>query len=89
MSDPLVKPLDLGGGIENAEIRFYADDGRPGGLYYEHQCVGGKLSPGWIPFEGSYKWDVIKLDPLTLAPSLLCRACGHHGFVRDGKWVKA
>ena len=26
---------------------------------------------------------------LTLSPSVLCRRDGHHGFVRDGKWVPA
>lgn len=32
---------------------------------------------------------VVLADPLTLEPSLACRACGHHGFIRDGKWVPA
>jgi hypothetical protein len=27
-------------------------------------------------------------EHLTLSPSLLC-SCGDHGFIRDGKWVKA
>ena len=89
MSQTLVKPIDLGGGIQNAEVRFYADDGRPGGLYYEHPCKDGKLSPGWIPFEGPQAWQLLKLEPLTLSPSLLCRSCGHHGFVREGRWVSA
>lgn len=26
---------------------------------------------------------------LTIEPSLLCRTCGHHGFIRDGRWVAA
>jgi hypothetical protein len=26
---------------------------------------------------------------LTLSPSLLCMRCGDHGFIRNGKWVKA
>lgn len=28
-------------------------------------------------------------EHLTVAPSVLCRRCGHHGFIRDGKWVAA
>lgn len=28
-------------------------------------------------------------EHLTISPSLLCRTCGHHGFIRDGKWVPA
>lgn len=35
------------------------------------------------------KWDLIQVEPLTLSPSLLCRLCGDHGFVREGKWVPA
>lgn len=26
-------------------------------------------------------------EHLTIHPSLLCRTCGHHGFIRDGRWV--
>lgn len=33
-------------------------------------------------------WKIEYMDPLTLSPSLMC-ACGDHGFVRDGKWVRA
>lgn len=35
------------------------------------------------------RWTVESWEPLTLSPSLLCRACGNHGFVRQGKWVPA
>lgn len=34
-------------------------------------------------------WDVLSVNPLTLSPSLLCKACGHHGFIRQGRWVPA
>lgn len=34
------------------------------------------------------KWQVESWEPLTLSPSILC-SCGDHGFVREGKWVKA
>ena len=45
-------------------------------------------------------WDLLSLHPLHIEPSLLCRShlwrsghdeeeCGDHGFIRDGKWVKA
>lgn len=35
------------------------------------------------------EWDLIKADPLTLAPSILCQVCKRHGFVRERKWVEA
>ncbi len=28
-------------------------------------------------------------EHLTISPSLLCRTCGNHGFIRDGRWVAA
>jgi hypothetical protein len=34
-------------------------------------------------------WKVESWEPLTLSPSLLCRRCGDHGHIRDGKWVPA
>ena len=33
------------------------------------------------------RWDLIKLNPLTLAPSILRRECGVHGWIRGGRWV--
>lgn len=30
---------------------------------------------------------LVSEEPLTIEPSLLCRTCGHHGWVRDGRWV--
>lgn len=33
-------------------------------------------------------WTVQCWDPLTCNPSFLCH-CGDHGFIRDGKWVRA
>lgn len=34
-------------------------------------------------------WQVESLDPLTLSPSIVCRECGIHGFIRGGRWVSA
>lgn len=36
------------------------------------------------------RWQVLRSGrELTLSPSLLCRTCGNHGWIRDGKWVPA
>lgn len=39
------------------------------------------------------QWRVESLTPLTLSPSVLCSpelgGCGHHGFIREGRWVQA
>lgn len=37
--------------------------------------------------EGMPLHTVVSWDPLTLSPSLLCTACGHHGHIRGGRWV--
>jgi hypothetical protein len=34
-------------------------------------------------------WQVQAWEPMTLTPSLLCRTCGRHGFIRQGRWVEA
>ena len=34
-------------------------------------------------------WTVKSWNPLTIEPSILCRLCGDHGFIRGGKWVPA
>lgn len=86
------KPLDLGGDITNAEVRFI--DGEPSGVYYMHPCVDGKVRAGYVPIARvpappHNEWKLEQLEPLTISPSLLCTACKHHGFIRDGKWVRA
>lgn len=65
------------------------DAGRIAGMYYEHPGLNGETCPSWITFKPDWKdgWDVLSWEPLTLSPSLLCRACGHHGFVQQGRWV--
>lgn len=65
---------------------------------YNYWCGGG------VTFAGhsfGTTWDVESYEPLTISPSLLCRAhvrvngeatmteCGDHGFIRNGMWVKA
>jgi hypothetical protein len=57
-------------------------------------CVGGIVfdSPTAraIEREGRPMWAVQSWEPLTISPSLLCwQPCGDHGFIREGKWVRA
>ena len=35
------------------------------------------------------KWTVESWEPLTISPSVLCRVCGDHGWIRAGQWVPA
>jgi hypothetical protein len=70
------------------------------GLIVEHKKPDGSDCAGAITFDGEVqqrvhpqapKWVVESWDPLTVSPSLLCRAegCTDHGFIRDGRWVPA
>lgn len=79
---------DLGEGVV-IERRYI--DGQLDGIWYEHPSTvsaSGRCS-GYAPVKPAWKdgWDVVSVKPLTLAPSLVCRACGHHGFIREGRWV--
>lgn len=84
-------PIDIGLGV-TIEIRSL--EGVPAGLDYWHPCADGRRAIGWIPFAGhpvdaGHSWTVEQGDPITISPSLLCRDCGHHGFIRGGRWVPA
>ena len=70
------------------------------GATIEHKRPDGTPCAGWVAFAGRAwaahfapgsiaTWVVESDDPLTLSPSVLCRTCGDHGFVRAGRWVKA
>lgn len=90
--------LDLGDGHQ---IIFATYDGEVAGGNVMHAPVEGKCGGnGWVSFEGrkwhngfnagtTPGWKVESDNPLTLSPSILCRACGDHGFIRNGKWERA
>jgi hypothetical protein len=70
-----------------------------GAIVYHLHRVTGSLCISSIMFDipaireawngnGSF-WTVDSLEPLTVSPSLLCRECGDHGFIRGGRWVVA
>jgi hypothetical protein len=86
--------VDIGHGVT---IKIHRLDGVPAGLSYEHPhptLPAPYVCSGYVPFAGrpadtGNGWTVEADEPLTISPSLLCRACGHHGFIRGGKWVPA
>lgn len=91
--------LDIGDGV-SIELRYA--DGVLGGVEYRHPIPDGASSvnplkrvgycSGYVNIKGrpfAERWDLVSLEPLTLAPSLLCTACGHHGHIVNGKWVPA
>jgi hypothetical protein len=76
--------------VQSDGVRHFVDEHqRPDG---QGDCAGSGriLNPGQArPADGKSYWVVESEEPLTLSPSLLCTACGDHGFVRDGAWVPA
>ena len=77
----------------------YQDENRVG-AHIKHNTPDGTPCDGWVTFAGRSwancfpvgdipVWTVEQEDPLTLSPSVLCRGCGDHGFVRAGRWVRA
>jgi hypothetical protein len=85
--------IDIGHGVR---IRMTSYRGVTAGLIESHpRPDNGERCSGTVTFdlvqtvdlESRPRWGVISRDPLTLQPSIKCRACGHHGFIRDGRWV--
>lgn len=83
----------------NPQYAHLADIEKVGALYLhpapskpEGYCMGAITFDSDVArqvFPTHPRWTVDAWDPLSLSPSLLCRSCGHHGFVKNGKWVGA
>lgn len=56
---------------------------------HSKECGGTIWFAGADAPQARAKWNIESEEPLTLSPSLLCRNCGSHGFIREGKWVPA
>lgn len=90
--------IDIG---HNHQIEFVGYEGdERAGLNDYHLRADGTECKGFIAIDGGtwaksfdpgqiQVWQLVSVEPLTLSPSLLCRVCGDHGFIREGKWVPA
>lgn len=56
----------------------------PGSVVFWHTC-GTELLPAVLPTHDG-GWTVTSWHPLSVMPSILCRACGCHGYWTDGEW---
>jgi len=74
-------------------LRRQVWQGEPSGVLDIHMKADGRLCFGgarWAgPDDGHAKWKLVSVEPLHIEPSLACRGCGDHGWIRDGKWVPA
>jgi hypothetical protein len=86
--------IDLGGDVWCNRVEY---EGEWVGIDYYHRSPSGRwCDGGWILFDhverlqtGGEAWTLEQAEPITLSPSLLCTmpGCGHHGFIREGRWV--
>ena len=81
----------------NAERFVGIADIPKAGVTVIHLTPDGQECMGMIHFDvpgarevfgEEHVWQVLQWEPLTVAPSLLCH-CGDHGFIRNGRWVRA
>lgn len=76
-------------------------DGNWIGLLEWHECESAQnssdagVSAGGVYFDNAPatvkgpRWQKVQDDPLTINPSILCKTCGLHGFIQQGRWVPA
>lgn len=81
----------------NPQYAHLPDTAKAGAIV-QHLTPAGEICASGIMFQSEVAaevfkekscWKVEQWEPLTLSPSLLCKACGDHGFIRQGKWVVA
>jgi hypothetical protein len=68
-----------------------AEDGAH--VLWRHGCLewgplDADLALAMLPV-GAKWWTVEQEEPLTVFPSIKCRRCGLHGWIRNGKWEVA
>lgn len=91
---PPTGAIDIGHGHRIVPSEY---QGEPAGISEWHLKSDGQWCSGWVSFKGSAwaknfpdtGWDVVQQEPLTLTPSILCRVCGSHGYITQGRWVPA
>ncbi len=81
----------------NPQYANAADIPNMGVVVYHHR-PGGEWCSGAIHFDRPEireligdrpVWQVMSMNPLHVEPSVLCKLCGDHGYIRDGRWVPA
>jgi hypothetical protein len=87
-----VKLARFTGGPDNHFVGTGVAWAHPSEDEQEGFCIGTLQYdiPENTAWRGSPQWQLTQLDPLTLSPSILCTAHRDwHGFIWDGRWVKA
>jgi len=84
---------DIGHGVRVVPIQ---QQGQIVGYMEAHRRPDdGEWCSGWVQIESDFAvreapvWIQESASPLTLSPSILCRRCGNHGWIKEGRWVPA
>lgn len=80
--------IDLGLGHKFTPA--YSKEGGHIGWMHHHTAPDGFPCVSFCAITPGYGAAVHKVEsetPLTLSPSLKCRACGTHGLVTNGRWA--
>lgn len=65
------------------------------GAIVEHLDKQGQVCPGYVGFDvpgverfggDRQRWKIESMEPLTLSPSIECKKCKDHGYIRNGRW---
>jgi Family of unknown function (DUF6527) len=82
----------------NPQYATDPDEPRWGAIVEHPRSDGSTCEGGYIQLDGPLQrrvrpdrpmWQVTSWEPLTLTPSLLCGACGDHGWIRAGAWIRS
>lgn len=86
---------NVGNDVELTMVSDHLD--RFTGMILRHRCANENGQMSTVLFDLPWnnrpenaslkKWRVEQWEPLTVHPSILCRVCGLHGYIREGAWV--
>lgn len=65
------------------------DDEEVGVIIHHNAPDGNKcgVTAYWAWAKDCELWTVVKREPLTLVPSIICTLCGLHGHITNGEFV--
>jgi hypothetical protein len=87
---------DLGHGVSWSPL--VDRDGDLVALLERHDCAPESRGVGSLPlrteagmraFPDGPHWTLETQEPITITPSVRCRTCGKHGWIKGGEWVPA
>lgn len=54
-----------------------------------HWCKDNRYILTHVDISTGQNHQLISKDPIHIEPSLACRDCSFHGFIRNGQWINA